>query len=264
MPELLVLSRRGVGYDQIDVAAVSDLGRVLTIAAGGNDASVADHTLALMLGVARRIRESQILMASGSKAVPIGADLNRKTVGIVGLGRIATTVIRRLSGFDVRLLVSAPGRHAETARALGAEVVDMETLLRESDYVTLHCPLTDTTRRMIDGAALALMKPTAILVNTSRGGLVDDADLLDALRAGHLAGAGLDVFVSEADASAQGVTDALLALPNVLATPHAAASSREGIVATNRVAAENVVAVLDGGIPGDGRLIVDGRRRVAS
>ena len=260
LPGLLALSRRGVGYDRIDVAAVADLGRVLTIAAGGNDASVADHTLALMLGVARRIRESQMLMAASSKAVPVGTDLNRKTVGIVGLGRIARTVIRRLSGFDVRVLVAAPERHADTARALGAEPVALPTLLRESDYVTLHCPLTAATRFMIDKAAIASMKPTAILVNTSRGGLVDDAALLDALRAGHLAGAGLDVFVSEAEAASQAVTDALIALPNVLATPHAAASSREGIIETNKVAAENVVAVLDGGVPAEGRLIVDGRR----
>ena len=260
LPNLLVLSRRGVGYDRVDVAAVAELGRVLTIAAGGNDASVADHTLALMLGVARRIRESQMLMAAGSKAVPIGTDLNCKTVGIVGLGRIAKTVIKRLSGFDVRLLVTAPARHDEAARALGAGVVDLATLLRESDYVTLHCPLTAETRFMIDKAALPLMKPTAILINTSRGGLVQDAHLLDALLAGHLAGAGLDVFVSESDAGAQAVTQALIALPNVLATPHAAASSREGIVATNRVAAENVLAVLDGGVPTEGRLIVDGRK----
>ena len=126
--------------------------------------------------------------------------------------------------------------------------------------MTLHAPLTEATRHIIDRAAIARMKPSAILVNTARGGLVDDADLLDALRAGRLAGAGLDVYRSEADPSARDVTAALIALPNVVATPHAAASSREGLSRMNRIAAENVLAVLDGGVPPEACLVVDGRR----
>ena len=259
-PELLVLSRRGVGYERIDVSAAADLKKVVTIAAGGNDDSVADHTLALILGLSRRLRESQALMTDGTWRVLIGSDLHRKIVGIVGFGRIGRSVAKRLSGFDATVLVSAGIARADAVRAAGAHPTDLRTLLTESDVVTLHAPLTDATRFMIDRAAIELMKPSALLVNTARGGLVRDADLLAALREGRLAGAGLDVFQSEADPTSRDVTNELIGLPNVLATPHAAASSREGLARTNGIAADNVVAVLNGGSPPSHCVIVDGRR----
>ncbi len=259
-PALLVLSRRGVGYDGVDVAAAAALGRVVAIAAGGNDDSVADHTMALILGVARRLRESQTRMCAGSWSILASSNLHGKTVGILGFGRIARRLVKRLSGFEATVLVAAGERHADAITAAGAHPVAWPALLAQSDVVTLHAPLTDDTRHIIDHAAIARMKPTAILVNTARGGLVDDADLLDALRAGRLAGAGLDVYRSEADPSVREVTEALIALPNVLATPHAAASSRESLARMNRIAVENVVAVLDGGTPSAACLVVDGRR----
>ena len=258
-PELLVLSRRGVGYERIDVSAAADLKKIVTIAAGGNDDSVADHTLALILGLSRRIRESQALMVDGTWRTLIGSDLHRKTVGIIGFGRIGRSVAKRLSGFDATVLVSSGASQADAIRAAGAHPTDLPTLLAESDVVTLHAPLTDATRFMIDRAAIGLMKPSALLVNTARGGLVHDADLLAALREGRLAGAGLDVFLSEADPTSRAVTDELIRLPHVLATPHAAASSREGLARTNRIAADNVIAVLAGGSPPSPCVVVDGR-----
>ena len=260
-PELVALSRRGVGYERVDVSAAAELKRVVTIAAGGNEDSVADHTIGLMLGLLRRVRESQLAMCAGNWTIRVGNDLNGKTVGIVGFGRIGRKVMKRLSGFEVKVLVSAGAHHADAIRAVGGIPVDVATLLSESDVVTLHAPLTTETRFLIDRAAIERMKPSAILINTGRGGLVQDADLLDALRDGRLSGAGLDVFVSEADPSFRPVSDALVALPNVLATPHAAASTQEGIARSNMIAAQNVITVLDGGVPPATCLIVDGRDR---
>ncbi|MDT7836298.1 phosphoglycerate dehydrogenase [Aquabacterium sp. OR-4] len=261
LPGLKVIARRGVGYERVDTAAVADLGKVATIAAGGNDASVADHALALMLAVQHRLRESQMQMNAGSWAILTGADLYRKTVGIVGLGRIGRSVVQRLQGFEARILAVSQQQDATWARQHNVTYVDMAQLLAHSDVVTLHAPLTPATRLLIDAQALARMKPTAVLINTARGGLVDDAALLAALQSGAIAGAGLDVFLSESDPAHAGTTQALIALPNVVATPHSGASTHEGLGRTNRIAAQCVVAVLDGGQVPAGCVIADGRPR---
>lgn len=260
LPHLLVIARRGVGYERVDVQAARDLGRVVTIAAGGNDAAVADHAIGLMIAVARRFRESQQAMLNGDWSILNGHDLCERTVGLVGLGRIGKSVVRRLSGFDARILVHTRTPDPAYAAQTGVEFVDLPELLRRSDYVSLHAPLTPGTRFLIDGPTLATMKKGAFLINTARGGLVDDAALLDALRSGHLGGAGLDVFVSESDPGYRPISDALLALPNVVATPHAAASSHEGLALTNLVAARSVVAILDGRQPPAGCIVADGRQ----
>lgn len=259
LPDLRIVSRRGVGYERVDLAAARDLGRVVTIAAGGNDASVADHTISLMLAVGRRLRESQQRMIDGDWSILMGSDLCEKTVGLVGLGRIGKSVVKRLSGFDCKVLVHTPRPDPDYARTSGVQFVDLPELLARSDYVSLHAPLTPETRFLIDARAIDAMKPTAILINTARGGLVEDAHLLDALRAGRLAGAGLDVYVSESDPAYKPVSQALLDLPNVIGTPHAAASSREGLDRTNMVAARSIVAVLDGGDPAPECVVADGR-----
>lgn len=258
LPDLGVISRRGVGYERVDTTAVRDLGRVACIAAGGNDASVADHTIAMMLALARRFRESQDRMLSGDWSILMGTDLYRKTVGIIGLGRIGRSLVQRLQGFEARILVPDRARDASPA-ASNVTYVALPELLAQSDYVSVHAPLTPETRFLIDADALALMKPTAFLINAARGGLVDDMALLDALRSGAIAGAGLDTFVSESDPGYRPISDALLALPNVVATPHAAASSREGLQRTNRVAAMCVVDVLDGRTPPADCVVADGR-----
>lgn len=259
LPDLQIVSRRGVGYDRVDLDAARDLGRVVTIAAGGNDASVADHVIGLMLSVGRRFRESQQRLLDGDWAILMGSDLCEKTVGVVGLGRIGKSVVKRLAGFDCKVLVHTTHPDDAYAQTTGVEYVDLPELLARSDYVTLHAPLTPATRSMIDASAIETMKPGAILINTARGGLVEDAHLLDALRAGRLGGAGLDVFVSESDPAYKPISQALLALPNVVGTPHAGASSREGLDRTNMVAAQSVVAVLDGADPAPECVVADGR-----
>ncbi len=258
LPNLSIVSRRGVGYERVDLEAARDLGRVVTIAAGGNDASVADHALGLMLAVARRYRESQALMEAGKWSILMGTDLYRKTVGVVGLGRIGRSLVQRLSGFETGVLVHTPRPDPALG---GVAFVGLDELLARSDYVSIHAPLAPETRFLIDARAIARMKRSAILVNTARGGLVQDADLLAALESGRLAGAGLDVFVSESDPAFLPVTRKLLALPNVVATPHAGASSREGLDRTNLIAAQSVIAVLDGRDPAPECVVADGRRR---
>lgn len=261
LPELKIISRRGVGYERVDIEAARQLGRVVTIAAGGNDASVADHTIGLMLAVGRRFREQQLNMVGGNWSILMGSDLYRKTVGVIGLGRIGRSVVKRLKGFDAEVMVHSPRVDAAFAKEQNVASVSLSELLAKSDYVTLHAPLNAETRYLIDERAIAKMKPGAFLINTARGGLVQDAHLLDALKAGKLGGAGLDVFVSESDQSFRPTTDALVSFPNVVATPHAGASSREGLDRTNMVASRAVVAVLDGSDPAPECVVADGRSK---
>jgi D-3-phosphoglycerate dehydrogenase / 2-oxoglutarate reductase len=170
-------------------------------------------------------------------------------------------VVRRLSGFEAEVLVHTRRPDPDLTQTGTVRFVELDELLAGSDYVSVHAPLTPETRFLIDAGAIERMKPDAILVNTARGGLVQDADLLAALRARRLAGAGLDVFLSESDPSFLPVTEKLLALPNVVATPHAGASSHEGLARTNWIAAACVIAVLDGGDPPPECVVADGRGR---
>jgi len=259
LPDLKIVSRRGVGYERVDVAAIRDLGRVATIAAGGNDATVADQTIGLMLALGRRFREGQSGIARGSWAIPLGTDLYRKTVGVIGLGRIGRSVVKRLAAFECRVLVHAPRQDAQLATAFGFEYADLNAVLAQSDYLTLHAPLTPETRFLIREETIRSMKPTAFVINTARGGLIEDSDLLAALKQRQLAGAGLDVFMSESDPSYQHVTQELASLPNVIAQPHSGASTREGLDRTNMIAARCVVAVLNGVEPPTECIVADGR-----
>jgi D-3-phosphoglycerate dehydrogenase len=259
LPRLAIVSRRGVGYERVDLQAVRDLGRVVTIAAGGNDTSVADQVIGMMIALGRRFREAQARMIAGDWSILMGSDLYRKTVGVVGLGRIGRSVVKRLSGFEANVLVATPKPDPAYAAETGVTFVDIQTLLRASDYVTLHAPLTPATRHLINADSLAAMRPGAFVINTARGGLVSDGDLLAALRAGRLGGAGLDVFESESDPTLQAITDALIALPNVVAAPHAGASTREGLHRTNMIASRCVVDVLDGRDPPPECVVADGR-----
>lgn len=259
LPKLRIISRRGVGYERVDLSAARELGKVVCIAAGGNDASVADHTIALMLAVGHRFRETQANMIGGNWSILMGSDLYRKTVGIVGLGRIGRSLVQRLSGFEARVLVVDTQADAEYAARTGVIYADLDTLLSESDYLSLHAPLTPETRFVMNAETIARMKPGAFLINAARGGLVDDRALLAALESGHLGGAGLDTFVSESDPDYREVSQRLLELPNLIATPHAAASTREGLDRTNMVAAQCVVTVLEGGTPPPQCVVADGR-----
>jgi D-3-phosphoglycerate dehydrogenase len=258
-PRCRAFVRRGVGYERLDVGAIASAGRVAMIAAGGNEDSVADQVIGMMLAVARRMREQHLAMLAGDWSIKVSGELFRKTVGIVGLGRTGRALVRRLRGFETRILVATPRQDENFARDNGIEFVDLATLLRESDFVSLHSPLNAATRHVMNAKSLAAMKPGAILVNAGRGGLVDDAALLAALRTGTLGGAGLDCFEAESDPAMRGVAMELLALPNVVGTPHSAASTREGLARTNMIAARCVVAVLNGVAPPDGCVVSVGR-----
>lgn len=262
LPRLKVLSRRGVGYERVDLDAARQAGLVVTIAAGGNNESVADHALGLILSVLRRLRETQKDMEAGKWSILASHDLYGKTVGIVGLGRVGSSVVKRLEGFECRVLVNTRTPDAQAAERDGFSHVDLETLLRTSDVISIHTPLVPETQFMIDARAIALMKPSAIVVNVGRGGVVNDRDLLEALRSKRILGAGLDVFASESLPDFADVTRDLIALPNVVASPHAAASSVESLMRTNMLAAKAVVAVLaDGEVPAD-QIVADGRSAV--
>jgi len=258
-PSLKVIARRGVGYERVDVTAAKELGKVVTIAAGGNAPSVADQTIGIMLAVGRRLREMQARMEQGDWTILLGTELYRRTVGLVGFGRIARQVARRLAGFEAEVLVYSPRPDYEAEAEYGVRYVDLPTLLREADYVSLHAPLNEATRHLIDAPALAAMKPTAIIINTARGGLVDEAALLDALREKRILGAGLDVFEGESDPALRPLVAELARLPNVVATPHSAASTGEALTRSNLLAARSAMAVLDGGVPAPDCVVVDGR-----
>lgn len=258
-PQLRVLARRGVGFDTVDVQAVRTLGRLLTNTPGGNEPAVADHAIALMLAVGKRVVEAHARMRSGDWRIAIGTELYRKTVGLVGLGRIGRHVAKRLAGFEARVLAFDPYLDADAAQAAGVIRCSLEEVLTQSDYLSLHAPLTEQTRHIVSEGALKLMKRDAILVNTARGELVDEQALLAALRENRLAGAGLDVFACEQEPHMRDGADQLLALPNVVATPHAAASSRESLRRANEAAADCVAAALEGLPVPQHCIVADGR-----
>lgn len=259
LPDLLVVSRRGVGYDRVDLAAVKDLGRVATIAAGSSAETVADQAIGLMLAVGRRFGVGQGVVAEGKWDIPVGTDLFEKTVGVVGYGRIGSRVVRRLRSFEAEILVTGTREDLAVAEAEGFEYVPLADLLRRSDYLTLHTPLNAETRFLIRDETIAQMKPSGIVINTARGGLVEDRHLFEALQEGRLGGAGLDVFVGESDPTYAAVTADLASLPNVVAQPHSGASTNEALQRTNFLAARNVVAVLSGCDPAAECIVADGR-----
>lgn len=258
-PHLQVIARRGVGYDTIDVSAIKAHGRLLTNTPGGGEPAVADHALALMLTVAKRVAESHQRMQRGDWNAIVGTELYGKTVGLIGLGRIGRMVAKRLQGFDVRVLVSDPFLDPAAAQAAGVTACSLEDLLKSSDFISLHAPLTPQTRQLINAQTLALMKRDAILVNTSRGELIDEVALLKALQSSALGGAGLDVFLGEKDRSARAIAEQLLALPNVVGTPHTAASTRDSLTRANFAATDCVAAALEGREVPAHCIVADGR-----
>lgn len=259
LPDLAVISRRGVGYEKVDIQAARDLGRVVAIAAGGNDASVADQVIGMMISIGRRFREAQRAMNAGNWTILVGTELYRKKVGIVGFGRIGRSLAQRLSGFEAEILVCAPRLAQEDIERFGLRQVGFETLLEEADYISVHAPLTPETRHMFNAETFRKMKTSAVLINTARGGLVDDQALLAALENGEILGAGLDVYESESEPSKQHVTDALIARHDIVAAPHAGASTQEALARTNMIAALCAAEVIDGGTPPAACLVVDGR-----
>ena len=248
--KLRVVASAGVGVDHVDVAACTARGIAVTNAPGGAREATADLAFALLLAVARRLVEGDRWVRQGrwqhwQWELLCGADVHHKTLGIYGFGYIGQAVARRGRGFSMRVLYYSRHRAREPVeRECGAEYVDRDTLFRESDFLSLHLPLTLETERLIQGRELALMKPSAFLINTARGPVVEEEALVAALAAGTFAGAGLDVFEREPQ-----VHPALLEMPNVVLLPHIGSATRETRLQMAQLAVENLLAVLDGRRP---------------
>jgi glyoxylate reductase len=248
MPALRAIANYGVGYDNIDVDAATSRGILVTNTPDVLTEATADLTFALLLVVARRLGEGEAMVRAGefhgwSPTMLVGADIAGTTLGLVGFGRIAAAVGRRARGFGMELLHTARNDHAE-AEALGSRRVGLGELLARSDFVSIHAPLTEDTRHLIDAEALRQMKPTGYLLNTARGPIVDETALADALATGVIAGAGLDVYENEPE-----IHPRLLGLRNVVLLPHlgsASVGAREGM---SRLAAVNMIAALSGQRP---------------
>lgn len=245
-PGLRVVSQMAVGYDNIDVSACTAQGIPVGNTPGVLTETTADLALALLLASARRVVEAAAFVKQGKWQTwrPMeltGQDLHGSTVGIIGLGRIGKAVARRLRGFGCRLLYTQPESDPEAA-SLGAEFVDLDTLLQSSDFVTIHCLLSEETHHLIAAPQLARMKPSAILINTARGPIVDQDALLEALREGIIAGAGLDVT----DPEPMQPDHPLLACPNVVVLPHIGSASVATRTRMAQIAADNLIAGLKG------------------
>jgi glyoxylate reductase len=248
-PGLRVVAVAAVGYNLIDVAAATRRGILVTNAPGVLTETTADLAWALMLAVARRLPEGDRFVRSGKWtgvywSLMMGADVHGRTLGIIGLGRIGQAIARRARGFGMRVLYHNRNRAPEAERELGAEHRALPDLLREADFVVLAVPLGPETRHLIGAPELALMQPTAFLINIARGPVVDEGALVEALRSGRIAGAGLDVFEDEPK-----VHPGLLALENVALTPHIGSASRATRLRMASRAAENCVAALEGRRP---------------
>jgi D-3-phosphoglycerate dehydrogenase len=244
-PRLKVISKHGVGVDNVDVAAATRAGVVVTNTPGANQVAVAELAVALIMALTRKLAYHDTVVKSGGWSRIIGTELEGKTVGLVGLGRIGKEVVLRLKGFRVKFLAHDVYQDTAFAAEHGVRFVALDELLAESDIVTLHAVLTSDTQHLIGEKELARMKPTAYLVNTARGGLVDEAALARALAENRLAGAGLDVFADEPPKDSP-----LLKLGDkVLLAPHLGAQTTETVLRMGRMAAENVVQVLRGEKP---------------
>ncbi|HVB33262.1 MAG TPA: D-glycerate dehydrogenase [Patescibacteria group bacterium] len=249
-PRLKLAATVSVGFDHMDLAACTRHRVAATNTPGVLDETTADFAWALIFAVARRLPEGIELARSGAwegweLGQLCGADVWGKTLGIVGLGRIGRAVARRAAGFRMKILYSDRARAgAETERELGAEYANLERMLGEADFVTLHVPLLPETRHLISGAQLARMKPTAFLINTSRGPVLDEEALVRALEAREIAGAALDVYENE-----PGIHPGLLGRKNAVLTPHIASASLETRTRMARIAAENAVALFSGRRP---------------
>lgn len=244
-PQLRVIARAGVGYDAVDTAAATAHGVAVTIAPGTNQDAVAEHTFALILGLAKNIAAQHNALKAGRWERRANLPVRGRTIGIVGLGRIGKAVAVRAAAFGMPILAYEPYPDAAFIAQYRIQLVPMERLLAESDYVSLHIPLGPEAKYLINRQSLALMKPTAFLVNTARGGLVNEADLLEALKARRIAGAALDVFEEEPPPAKH----PLLALDNVLLTPHAAGVDLQSRDDMAMSAAESIVFLSKGQWP---------------
>jgi phosphoglycerate dehydrogenase-like enzyme len=235
-PDLRLVSRHGVGYDNVDLAAAGRHGVAVTVTSGTNAEAVADLTMGLICAVRRKILQHDRGVRQGRWQAECVPGLWRATVGIVGLGRIGRRVVKRCLGFDMHILAAEPKPDLEFVERHAIELVSLDKLFSQADIITLHAPVSPENTHLVDRARLAKMKSTAILINTARGELVDEVALFEALRAGKIAGAGLDVFMEEPP-----VGSLLLELDNVVLTPHCAEFDLTSAMATMTRAVDNVL-----------------------
>lgn len=245
-PQLQVVSRIGVGYDAVDVPALTRRKIPLMIGGTANSVSVAEAGVFLTMSLARKGAAMDAMVKEGRwhdryKDMPV--DLYGKTVLIVGFGKIGTRSARRFAAMETNVLIYDPYIYSETIRGSGYEPVeDLDAAVARADFITIHCPKTPSTIGLFDAARIARMKRTAFLVNTARGGIVDEKALYDALKERRIAGAALDVFVEEPTPQ----DNPLLTLPNFIAAPHVAGVTREAVDRMAVVAVQNIISVLDG------------------
>ncbi len=216
LPELRVIARAGVGFDRVDVASATRRRIPVTITPTANHDAVAEHTLALLLAVAKDVINNHSHVRSGEWAPLLTRPVRGMTLGIVGLGRVGRSVALRAAAFGMKVLATDEKPDRDFARAHGVELVSLDELLARSDYVSLHCPLSASTRQMVQAETFAKMKPGSVLINTARGQIVVETDLVEALRSGQLSAAGLDVFEKEPPDPA----NPLFQLDNVVLSPH--------------------------------------------
>lgn len=247
-PNLLCVSAGGAGYDTVDVAACTAAGIIVVNQAGGNAASVAEHTLGFMLGISRRMLEGDRRMRREigySREDVMGHEIQGKTVGLVGIGHIGTRVAALARAFGMEVIATDPFLSPEEIARRGARAVSFDEVLTKSDFVSLHCPRDATTLKMMNAETFGSMKKGAIFITTARGGIHDEDALVEAIKSGHLAGAGIDVW----DQEPPPLDHPLLAMDNVFATFHTAGVTHEGRRNVARIGAEQVAGVLRGERP---------------
>lgn len=241
--KLQIIARAGVGLDNIDVEAATRQGIVVVNAPTGNTTAAAEHTIALMLALARHIPQANARLKSGTwqRSDYLGTELKNKTLGIIGLGNVGSEVARRAQSFEMHLIGYDPFVSSDYAHNLGVELVPMEQLLNKSDFITLHLPLTSATKGLIAAKEMAKAKPTVRIINCARGELIDENALFKAIEEGNIAGAAIDVFANEP------VTDSILFKSDrIIVTPHLGASTTEAQAGISLEVAEQVIAVLKG------------------
>lgn len=245
-PALKVIGRTGVGYDSVDVAEATKRGIPVVITPGANNRSVAEHAVAMMFALSKNLYEAQTEMLRGNwkiRDAKKAFELEGKTVGVIGLGAIGRETAKICRGCGMKLAGYDPFLSREKIEALGADYYEnYEDLLKVSDIVTIHVPLTEGTRNMIAKPQLKMMKNTALLINCSRGGIVNEQDLVEALKNGTIAGAGTDVYCSEPPAT----DDPLLNCPNLIVSPHSAAQTREAVIKMAQMCVRGCLAVCQG------------------
>ena len=247
LPDLKVISRYGVGFDAVDLAAADAQNIVVTITPGVNHHSVAEQAFALLMGIARMTRTQDLAVRSGEWERALTPRVWGSTIGIVGLGRIGQAVATRAIGMGMHVLAYDPFPNEEFAKAHQIKMLGLEELLKQSDYVTLHLPVTPDTVDLINRDTLAIMKPGSVLINTARGGLVDEVALVEALESGHLRAAGLDVFKKEP----LPVESPLIKLENVLLSCHTGGLDQESHRDAYAMAAQNIVKLHQGEWPAE-------------